>query len=379
VGNRRADAGSTPVPTSPRTLRSIASFPPVIPQNPYQRLLYAELADHGYRLELGHRLKLAWLWRRRKQAPILHFHWPQGYYVSPVGRGRVKLALSWLRVAMFTVRLACARLLGYPIVWTIHEVYPHETVSRRVDRAAESVLARMSCLLLAHDRATADLAAREFGLDAEEIAIVPHAAYLSVYPPGRDRETMRAELGIPSDAVVFLSFGHIRAYKDFGVLMDAFTALEQEDVNLVVAGMVMDEQSGDLIRAGASRDGRIKPLLEFVPDANVRELFEASDVAVTSRGDGGTSGALILALSLGLPSVATHTDAYSDLTLEEEAGWLFEPGDRDSLTRALEAAANDPNRTEKGVAAARLAEGLQWPEAAARTAQLLEDAVGGRG
>jgi glycosyltransferase involved in cell wall biosynthesis len=236
----------------------------------------------------------------------------------------------------------------------------------------------MSCLLLAHDRATAEVAARAFGIDVERIAIVPHAAYLSVYPPGRDRDSVREELGIASDAVVFLSFGHIRAYKDFGVLIDAFTALEQENVNLVVAGMVIDEHSGEVIRAGAARDNRIKPLLGFVADENVRELFEASDVAVTSRGDGGTSGALVLALSLGLPSIATHTDAYSDLTLDEAAGWLFEPGDRDALTRALEAAVRDPHRAAKGIAAAGLAGGLQWPETAARTAQLLEEAAGGR-
>jgi hypothetical protein len=31
---------------------------------------------------------------------------------------------------MFGLRLAAARGLGYRIVWTVHQVYPHETESR---------------------------------------------------------------------------------------------------------------------------------------------------------------------------------------------------------------------------------------------------------
>ena len=53
--------------------------------------------------------------------------------------------------------------------------------------------------------------------------------------------------------------------------------------------------------AAAAADERIKPLLEFIPDERVSELFAASDAAVCPRQDGGTSGALILALSMGVP------------------------------------------------------------------------------
>ncbi|MEX2049360.1 MAG: glycogen synthase, partial [Gemmatimonadota bacterium] len=54
------------------------------------------------------------------------------------------------------------------------------------------------------------------------------------------------------------------------------------------------------------------------------------------------------------------------------AGWLFRPGDAGDLRSALETAAGDEAaRTERGLAARRLAAALDWREAAVRFASLL--------
>src|SRR5256885_11381 len=68
--------------------RGIPSFPPAIPQNPYQRLLYAHLDDLGVPLETAERFDVGWLRRARREVAALHFHWPQGYY-RHAGRGAV--------------------------------------------------------------------------------------------------------------------------------------------------------------------------------------------------------------------------------------------------------------------------------------------------
>src|SRR5947208_7229019 len=107
--------------------RGITSFPPAIPQNPYQRLLYAHLDDLGVPLETADRFDVGWLRRARREVAALHFHWPQGYY-RHVGRGAV--LASWLKLALLALRLAFARLLRYRVLWTVHQVYPHERGSR---------------------------------------------------------------------------------------------------------------------------------------------------------------------------------------------------------------------------------------------------------
>jgi glycosyltransferase involved in cell wall biosynthesis len=364
------EADATPLAVGKRP--GIASFPPVIPQNPYQALLYAELTRHGFRLTPSFALKVGQLWRSRRDVRFLHFHWPQGYYVSPRGEGRRRLFLSWLRLGLFAFRLMVARTLGYCVVWTVHEVYPHEKAGKRVDKVGGSILAKFSSLLMAHDRITASAAEREFHLRRGRVEIVPHASYEGFYPPGRERCAVRRRLRLADEVFVFLSFGHIRAYKDLGVLVSAFTSLPQTDIALVIAGLAMDEHSADVIRAVAETDGRIRAELRFIPDDEVAELFSAADAIVISRRDGGTSGALVLALTLGVPVVAA--ESYSDLTDGDSVGWLFDPGVDGSLHDALDRAASDPQLAGKAAASERRARELRWPEIGATVAGLIAGA-----
>lgn len=359
----------------------IASFPPVIQENPYQRLLYGGLARYGFELERDNRFKVGWLLRRGGRRTILHFHWLQGYYAySRPSSRRLELSLSWLRLVLFATRLAVARVRGCRIVWTVHQVYPHESTNRTLDRVAALVMSRMSSVLLAHDRETADRVEKELRLARGCVSVVQHGSYVGVYPAGRPRDVVRAELGLDEAAFVFLAFGHVRAYKDIRLLVDAFTATRGSLTNaaLIVAGVAMDEEAGLVIRNAADVDNRIHRLLEFVPDERVAELFDAADVAVLARGDGGTSGALILALSLGLPVIAASTTLYEEVVGGEGAGVFFEPGDPRSLRAAFEAFVSEGVASARGrraIASAQAAK-LRWDEACVTTAGILAEACG---
>jgi glycosyltransferase involved in cell wall biosynthesis len=349
----------------------VASFPPVLASNPYQRLLYEHLGQFGVVLYDGHtELTVRWLWRMRRTIKVVHFHWPQVYYRCRRAPRRTQQALSWLKLAAFAIRLAAARALGYRVVWTVHQVLPHERSGVRLDRAGSRVLAKSSNALIAHDDATA-AAARELRDEAGKVHVIPHGSYVGVYPAGRTRAAVRTALGIDDSAFVFLSLGHIRAYKDLELVVDAFGDCGAPHAVLIVAGTPMDEAAKRAILAAAERDRRIKPLLEFVPAERVAELFQASDAAVIGRGDGGTSGSLILAMSLGLPTVASDTPAYRALLGASAAGWLYRPGDRASLAAALALAVRDPAATAKGAAALSRAAELDWGPIARRTAEVL--------
>jgi beta-1,4-mannosyltransferase len=356
----------------PSSSTGIAAFP-LISQNPYQRLLYSELSDLGFELLPDAHFKLRWLWAHRRGVGVAHFHWPQNQYRWWRQPASLRSLLSWFKIALFAARLGAARSLGYRIVWTIHEVYPHERSGGRVDRTGLRLLARFSHVLIAHDRGTALRAETELGVSAQRIQLVPHGSYIGVYPPGRSREEVRAELGLSPEAFVFLCFGHVRAYKEIDLLLAAFQAAAIENAALVVAGLAVDRRSAEAVRLAADRDERIKHLLEFIPDENVAELFAASDVAVLPRSDGGTSGALVLALSLGIAVVAARIADYEDLTGGDVAGWLFDPGDPDALRFALEASADRAAARTKGAAGLSRAKSLRWPQIAARTAALIRD------
>jgi glycosyltransferase involved in cell wall biosynthesis len=337
-------------------------------------LLYEGLAREGVTLVDSSPLRIRWLVESRRRVDVLHFHWPEIYYRHQGATTRSRLALSWLRLALFAVRLAAARLLGYRIVWTVHQVSPHESPSPRLDQAGTRVLARMAHLLVANDRATAVAAASRLRLKREP-AVVAHGSYIGVYPPGRPRDEMRTELGIDPGALVFLSLGHLRRYKGLDLLLDAFAATAQSlpDSILIVAGLPVDGSGAAEVSAAAAADARIKPLLGFVADERVAELFAAADVAVLPRADGGTSGALVLALSHGVPVVAADLPVYSELVAAAGAGWLFEPGDPAALSTVLEQVAAEPaeRRWQRAAAAQERAESLDWKDSCRAYATLL--------
>ena len=339
--------------------------------NPYLDLLYRSLEEAGVRVGPRGSLHLRWLVAHRRDVRYLHVNWPESLYRVHGGPSRLRPYTSWVKLALLRVRLRVARALGYRLVWTVHQVYPHGS-NARLDRAGSRLLARSADLLLAHDVETAARARAELAPRLETVEVVPHGSYVGVYPPGRERGEVRRELGVPERAVVYLSFGELRANSEVATLLEAFGRLAVDSAALVVAGHAKDRRIGAAVAAAVAADPRIVRIEGFVPVQRVRELYDAADVAVLPRTDGGTSGSLILALSLGLPVVVADTPAYRRLVGDGAAGWLFGPGDALELLAALEAAGrDDASRTERASAARRVAAALDWSEAARQIASLL--------
>jgi glycosyltransferase involved in cell wall biosynthesis len=180
-------------------------------------------------------------------------------------------------------------------------------------------------------------------------------------------------LRLAEDAFVFLCFGSLRPEKEIPLLLTAFQALASPELVLVVAGNPEDPLASWSTLRAFRADARIRPILGKIPTAGVAELFGAADAAVIPRSENWTSGSLILALSLGVPPVASRLPVHEQLLDGERAGWLFRPGDADSLRDALDRAAGDPPTARaKGEAALRQAMSLpSWPAIAQQTMSLL--------
>jgi glycosyltransferase involved in cell wall biosynthesis len=278
-------------------------------------------------------------------------------------------ALAVIQLCRFMLWLAWARVLGYQIVWTVHDVRARRWAG--IDRAGRALLARASSALLAHNDAVADRLRAELGRPVR-IDVVPHGTFEGVYTASRPTGEVRAELGIPPEAFVFLSFGQMRADKQVGALLDAFASVALPEVCLVIAGVLPHRPSRRHLERAAREDGRIRVIPGDIPHDRVGELFEMADAFVLARSEIWTSGSLVLALSLGLPAVAARLAPVVDLLGEGEAGWLFEPDDVDSLAKALSRAASDPaSAAEKRTAArSRGAQLPSWDAVAQQTVRL---------
>jgi glycosyltransferase involved in cell wall biosynthesis len=169
----------------------------------------------------------------------------------------------------------------------------------------------------------------------------------------------RAALGIPQDAFAYLMFGQLRAYKRVPEAIAAFRRLDDPDARLVVAGNVSDQTLQREITAARDGDMRVLLRLESVPEAEVAELHLAADAAVLHYRDVFSSGALLLALSFGLPVVAPAGTTATELVTEP----AIEAYEEDDLTAALVAMRTGPAGGRRA-AALQTARSYAWEEMA---------------
>lgn len=165
--------------------------------------------------------------------------------------------------------------------------------------------------LLAHSRfVQQQVAAQRPNLPT---ALVPMGVPL---PPLRSRESARAVLGLPADAFVLASFGHMNAYKRLEPTMRALLALRESVPNLryILVGSVSPhyDVAGLVQRLGL---GDVVQLAGYVSRAEFEASVAAADVCINLRHPtaGETSASLLRLLGAGRPTLVSRSGAFAEL------------------------------------------------------------------
>jgi len=304
-----------PQPVGPDGLRVAMTPLPTPRGNPFIRQLATELVAGGCTLT-GASLRAAW------HADVLHLHWPD-HAVSRDGwsaslRGATKVVLM----------CAIVRARRRAVVWTVHNLRPHDRRHPGVERMFWPVFTRLvsGCVFLTAAGRDAALAALP-GLRHARTVVVPHGSYQGVYPDfnGSDDDARRS-LALPADASPLVFFGQLRAYKNVPGLLAAFAALDDPAARLVVAGDGPDEQLIATVRRAADLDDRIV-VTGRVADDDVQRVMRAGVGAVLPFHDVFNSGSMFLALSLGRPVLVPRTEVFAEVRRGVGAAWVefFDP------------------------------------------------------
>ena len=193
------------------------------------------------------------------------------------------------------------------------------------------------------------------------------------------RADARRRLGLPIDAVVATNIANLRPEKDHAGLLAAFdrAADRVPALHLVAVGVGVDTDPGVVGAAGRSPHADRLHLLGFRPDA--LDVLAASDLLVLGSRHEGLPVAVMEAVALGIPVVATAVGGIPELLGRSEAALLVPPRDPQQLAGALEALATDPSRRARaGRAAAALAGEVDAARAVAEVEAAYRE-VAGRG
>lgn len=333
---------------------------------PYQRLLAEALARHGVEVNFpqGTRRVLP-LYRmmRDLRCDLLHLHWPEAYWSE---RGQL---MDHFRPLRHPIDLQLARL-HQPIVYTAHNLWPHNIEPTPPIRTAMQATMRIADLIFVHSSGALEELARTFNVDPARCAVVPHGDLaVDLGTPCAQTEA-RAALNLHPTRPLALMFGRVEPYKGIEEVI-AWWTQHQPEVQLAIVGEIgvrdYDRPLSQLIAGNPN----IVWHPNHVTTEELRLWLSAANACVFNYRRIFTSGAASLARSWGLPILLP--ERLSKLDLGEPSPFVhrFHALEDDfglALDRAL-AVAPDYE------AARQWREEISWAKIAQRTAQLYQKII----
>jgi glycosyltransferase involved in cell wall biosynthesis len=190
------------------------------------------------------------------------------------------------------------------------------------------------------------------GVRRERMTVIQNG----IEPPSADHSSqngVRREMGLAVDDVLLLSVGRLVYQKGHEYLVRAMPAVigQHPRVKAVICG------EGGLRGALQAQIAELR--LEdsvFLPGnrTDIDRFLRTADIFVLPSRWEGLPVALLEAMSVGLPVVATHVEGVEEVIQNEEQGLLVPPGNAEALAAALiELIARDEERLRMGEAARR--------------------------
>ena len=353
--------------------------------NPYQELLYKAVRQPGVRVQYtdgptrSHTVNILMapallLWYRLRGFRILHIHWFFQFSLPWAGEK------PWARQVMerwFRFYLLVAKLMGYEIVWTAHDLVPHDPVFNDDSGVQDLLIARSRAIVALSNTSADELRS----LGATNVYVIPFGSYVEPYEVTEVREEARAALGFDSRDVLVVFTGRVERYKGVDLLLDAAGRLPTNSkIKVIVAGPCTDvAYQSEVERLAQRTDGRAVLNLRWVTDDELGRFLRAADFAAYPFRSITNSSSIVLAESFGLPVVIPDVPMLRDVPADTAIRYT-PTGDTetDSLRAAL-TTAEHLSVAEYGAmsqAASTWAHGNDWSSVAQKMTNVYKTVLG---
>ena len=258
------------------------------------------------------------------------------------------------------LRLAHARPA---LVYTEHNRWPsHHPLTRLANR----VTLRLADATVA----VSDDVRRSMGRQGAGVEVVRHGVdTAALRQKAAERAAVRAELGIGDDDLLAVTVANLRTSKGYPTLLAAARLVFDADaqVRFVAAGQGPQEAELRALVAELELGDRFR-LLGYVPDA--ARVVAGADLFVLASEHEGLPLAVMEALALGVPVVATNVGGVPELVEDGTNGLLVPPRDPAALAAAVLALTDDGARARLAAGAAARGDSLDGRPAVERLDEL---------
>ncbi|OZI48362.1 glycosyltransferase [Bordetella genomosp. 4] len=313
--------------------------------NPYQKLLYTAIGSK-YRIASGSLAK-AIVQQLLTKRSIYHIHWEESLF------SRCTTTSQAIRVRSEYVKtLHHYVAAGGKVVWTLHNIKPHECKFVQTLFSLRKDLAALSHRILVHNSAALTVLQAQTGLtDLSKVMVIPHPAYFDIYESAEQTITLGGQS--PTNPRTLLHFGLIRAYKGIPDLVRKLPKefMSAHRVELHICGKPLRADTFlDALLAETRDRPEIRYSLRSIPPDRVAALLRSHAGLILPYHKVLTSGVAVLGLTLGVPTIAPNTPAMRELFPESSHHLLFNPRSTSDLRRAVVALVEMPEEMRKRLA-----------------------------
>ena len=266
-----------------------------------------------------------------KSGPV-HIHW-----LNPLTESTKSEEQAWRNVRVFTDSLRWAKSRGRPIVWTVHDVLPHDTKYPEPAITVHRQLAEIADVIHIMNSAMPVTCSEHYSLPVDKIHHIPHSNYLGLYGTAIDRKKANKQLHLKHRTRKLLFFSQMRPCQGVDILIDSLSHIPKRQTNkfeLLIAGPVAPAlESGLTELSNSSRNSlHISQSARYVPNQEEPTWLSASDIMVLPYREALDSAAVSLAAIYGVPvilprSSSLHTDLQGEPWVRffsDESGSLAE-------------------------------------------------------
>lgn len=211
-----------------------------------------------------------------------------------------------------------------------HRIFNHfiNSTLRRAD----------AVLCISHEIATE---AKAIGLDEKKLVLIPNGVDTDLYSPisSDQRSHLRQSLHLPPDAPIILYTGRLIQRKGIDILISAWPKVQAKHPTARLVLLGGSSMSLDAVTASIEEEIR-----QLGPDSGILAIGEQSDALpyvqsasifiFPSRREG-LSNALLEAMSVGLPCVASAIGGNVDVIEDGVSGLLYPPESSPGLSEQL--------------------------------------------
>lgn len=352
-------------------------------KNPYQELLYNSLQEQYHNIEIKYfnynyhsnvwlnyiLIPLFLIKERLSGYRIFHLHWLYNFsftHRNPFLNQLHKFFLVYYILFFFIL----VKILGFKLVWTVHNVLPHEKQTTN-DILYTRVIAYLCDAKIVHSQTTIHQL-RKIKISTKKISVVPFGNFAKVYKNEIIKTEAKNHFNIDKNTFVFLFFGFIRKYKGVEDLLLAFTEIIKTHPNaaLLIAGQSLDYKITAAINDSLQLlPNNIKPFIHSIEDNEIQYFFNAADIVVYPFNKVTTSSSVFLAFQYKKPIIYPKLGNLKDLP--NNIGYSYDIEDKHGLYKGMMQALKESKYLQEiGMKGYNYSNTLSWKSAALKTYEI---------